>query len=158
MQAMPLSCTEVWEDGLFHGQMAVVEANIDDMNPEIYSAAMENLFTAGAVDVYIVPMIMKKARPANVLTVLTPPAALDKVVETILRETTSIGLRISYVEKRFLPRKMVELQTPWGMVKAKACYLKDELVNLAPEYEDCRRLSAETGIPVKQIYQTAKKE
>ncbi len=137
--------------------MVVIEANIDDMNPELYSAVMEELFLAGAVDVFITPIIMKKGRPASILTALTPSEGVDKVVEVFFRETTSIGVRIKQVEKRFLPRKIVEVSTPWGSVKAKMCYLNGEMVNIAPEYEDCRRLSRETGVALKKIYQSVGK-
>ncbi|MCK4260445.1 MAG: DUF111 family protein [Halanaerobiales bacterium] len=133
--------------------MAVIEANIDDMNPELYRSVMEKLFKEGAVDVFMIPIIMKKGRPANVLTALTPPERIDQVVEVFFRETTSIGLRISQVEKRFLPREIIEVPTLWGKVKAKACYYKGEMVNLALEYEDCRRLAEEVNIPIKRIYQ-----
>lgn len=138
--------------------MTIVEANIDDMNPEFYGVIMERLFAAGAVDVFMTPIIMKKSRPANKLTVLTRRVHLEQVVEVIFKESTSIGLRIITAEKRVLPRETVECQTPWGSVKAKACYLHGELVNLAPEYEDCHRLSNETGVPVKRIYQEAIKK
>lgn len=143
------------DDGLFHSRLAVVEANIDDMNPELYGEVMERLFAAGAVDVYLTPIIMKKGRPANLLTALVSDEFVDRVAETIFRETTSIGLRISPAEKRFLPREIIAVPTPWGPVKAKACYLRGEMVNLAPEYEDCRRLSREAGVAVKIIYQAA---
>ncbi len=138
--------------------MAVIEANIDDMNPEIYSTVLDKLFQAGAVDAFMVPIIMKKARPANILTALTPPEKLNQVIKVFFKETTSIGLRISYRDKRFLPREMIQVSTPWGAVNAKACYYQNELVNLALEYEDCRRLSEEVGVPVKMIYQAYKEE
>lgn len=134
--------------------MAIVEANIDDMNPELYAVVMEQLFSAGAVDAFLTPILMKKGRPANILTALTPPECLDQVTKVFFTETTSIGLRIQQVEKRYLPREMITVTTPWGPVKAKACYLQGKLVNLAPEYDDCRRLSQEAGVPIKQIYQT----
>lgn len=148
----------LYEDGLFHEPMAIVEANIDDMNPEFYPTVLERLFEAGAVDAFLTPILMKKSRPANMLTVLTAYRHLEQVVETVFQETTSIGVRIINAEKRFLPREMIEVATPWGSVKAKACYLRGELVNLAPEYEDCRRLSKEAGVPVKMIYQEIGKQ
>lgn len=146
------------DDGVLRAPMAIVEANIDDMNPEFYTNVFERLFEAGAVDAFLTPIIMKKGRPANKLTALTPYRHLEKVVETFFKETTSIGLRIINADKRFLPREMVEVTTPWGSVKVKACYLHGELVNFAPEYEDCRRLSKETGVAVKTIYQAALKK
>lgn len=144
-------------DGLNSEQVIVVEANIDDMNPEIYGTVFEKLFEAGAVDVFLTPIIMKKGRPANILTALTTETSLDKIVETYFKETTSIGLRINYGEKRFLPREKVEIETPWGPVLGKVGKLNGEIINLALEYEDCRRLSSEAGIPVKAVYQTAGK-
>ena len=134
--------------------MAVIEANIDDMNPEFYSVVMDRLFEAGAVDVFLTPIIMKKGRPANKLTALTPAKVVDDVVKIFFKETTSIGLRINWVEKRFLPREIIDVETPWGMVKAKACYLDGELVNLAPEFEDCKKLSEKKGVSIKRIYQS----
>ena len=138
--------------------MAIIEANIDDMNPEFYGLLFDKFFTAGAVDVFLSPIIMKKGRPANKLTVLSPPKEVDSIVEIFFKETTSIGLRINWVEKRFLPREIVEVETPWGDVKAKACYLDGEMVNLAPEFEDCKSLSQKTGVPIKRIYQSILKK
>lgn len=133
----------------------LLETNIDDMNPELFEYVAEKLKEAGAVDIYFTSIQMKKNRPAVMLSVLSPTEATGRVMEVLFRETTSIGLRQSVVSKRFLPREIVTVETEIGQVRIKLCRIGSEIVNIAPEYEDCRKLALETSRPIKQVYELA---
>lgn len=133
----------------------LLETNIDDMNPELFEYVSEKLKEAGAVDIYFTSIQMKKNRPAVMLSVLSPTEATGRVMEVLFRETTSIGLRQSVVTKRFLPREIVTVETEIGQVRIKLCRIGSEIVNIAPEYEDCRKLALETSRPIKQVYELA---
>jgi len=130
----------------------IIEANIDDLNPEIYDHVMECLFSCGALDVYFTPIQMKKNRPAVKITILANPSISNHVGEILLRETTTLGYRRQSVEKIMLPRKHVPVKTPWGTVRVKVAGPYPDYCNMAPEYEDCLRIAREKGIPLKQIY------
>lgn len=132
-----------------------VEANLDDMNPEWMPDAMAAVMEAGALDVYLTPMTMKKGRPAFRLGALCQEQTLRAVAETILRHTTSLGVRYRRLERLKLRREERTVDTPWGAVRVKVGRLGEERVNLAPEYEDCRRVAAAAGVPVKQVYAAA---
>ena len=129
----------------------LIECNIDDMNPEWYEFIVERLFQAGAHDVYLSNIIMKKTRPGTKLSVLCDDAGLEVLKETILRETTSIGLRFFPVEKSMLDRKELTISTIYGEVGIKVAYLNNEIIHQKPEYEDCKRIARETGKPLKEI-------
>ena len=141
-------------DGAGSDDVAVVEANIDDMNPELCEPLLEALFAAGAVDAWFTPIVMKKSRPALTVAALCPPSARDAVAAAMLRESTTIGVRFSTRQRRVLPRRIVEVDTPWGKVKVKVAGEGPE-ANGAPEYESCRTLAAAAGVPVKQVYLAA---
>jgi uncharacterized protein (TIGR00299 family) protein len=135
-------------------EIAVVEANIDDMNPELCEPLLEAVFAAGAVDAWFTSIVMKKSRPALTVAALCPPAARDAVAAAILRESTTIGVRFSTRQRTILPRHLVEVDTPWGRVPVKVAGDGDS-ANAAPEYEACRRLALSAGIPVKRVYLAA---
>ncbi|WP_028309238.1 nickel pincer cofactor biosynthesis protein LarC [Desulfitibacter alkalitolerans] len=137
---------------LDHHQQWMLECNIDDMNHEFIDHIMGRLFQAGARDVYITPIQMKKNRPALKLSVLYGKEIEEKVFSIIFTETTSIGIRKYPVEKVMLDRKTQSVETPWGNVNVKLAYYKGDLANIAPEYEDCKRLAEKTGLPIKHIY------
>ncbi len=130
----------------------IVETNIDDMNPEFYSHTEERLFQAGALDVYKTPILMKKSRPSVKLSVLTDASAEQAVLEVLFRETTSLGVRKYAVEKIMLPRTTDRAATRWGDVSVKLAYYKGEFIKYKAEYEDCRRLAVENGVPLAEIY------
>ncbi|GKU24895.1 nickel pincer cofactor biosynthesis protein LarC [Clostridium folliculivorans] len=130
----------------------LLETNIDDMNPEIYSYVEEKLFESGALDVFKTAIIMKKGRPAIKLSVLVTKKVEQKVLEVIFRETTSIGVRKFNVEKIMLNREFSKLTTKYGEVTVKNSYYKGELVKSKPEYEDCKRLAEENNVPISKIY------
>jgi pyridinium-3,5-bisthiocarboxylic acid mononucleotide nickel chelatase len=130
----------------------VIECNIDDMNPEFYDYIIDSLFAAGAKDVYITPIIMKKSRPAVTLSVLCSPDAEGRVNEILFRETSTIGVRKYQVEKTMLDRKIENIKTRFGEVRVKSAYYRGECIKSKPEYDDCIKIAREQGIPVNQVY------
>jgi uncharacterized protein (TIGR00299 family) protein len=142
------------ENDLQADQAVLIEANIDDMNPEIYGYLYDLLLEKGAKEVYITPVHMKKGRPGNLLSVLVDEAQLDLLCRTVLSETTTIGLRYHRVERRKLQRRIITVDTPYGPVRAKLCRL-DTLERLSPEYEDCARIAREQSVPILEVYAAA---
>jgi uncharacterized protein (TIGR00299 family) protein len=132
-----------------------IEANVDDMSPELCSHAGDAAFAAGAVDVWWTPITMKKGRPALLLAALAPGPARDAVVAAILRETTTIGVRFDPVERRILARDVVEVTTPYGAIRVKVARDGDAVVNAAPEHDDCVAAARRHGVPLKQVYAAA---
>jgi|Deesub1362B_J571_1020462.scaffolds.fasta_scaffold03432_4 hypothetical protein len=130
----------------------ILEANIDDMNPEFCEHLMERLLSRGALDVTWTPLLMKKGRPGGLLRLLSPPSRLQDLSETLMRESTTIGVRCYPVRRRCLERSHETVETPWGPVRVKVSRLQGEVVNALPEYEDCRCLAERTGVPLKEIY------
>ncbi|MFW6269069.1 MAG: nickel insertion protein [Bacillota bacterium] len=127
------------------------------MNPEFYEYVMEKLFAAGALDVYYTPLYMKKNRPGVKLSVLVEKADLEDTANILLRETTTLGVRIIDNIRRFcLDRRIEEVETPWGKVKIKIACKNDKIINIAPEYEDCKEIAQKEGIPLKQIFDQVK--
>ncbi len=131
--------------------VTVIEANLDDMNPQIYGYFVERALQSGALDVFATPVQMKKNRPGQLLTVLCAPEAADRLVDLIFRETTTIGVRTYTARRRTLERESVPINTPLGVVRMKVSRLNGHILNAAPEYEDCQRLAAERGVPLKQV-------
>jgi pyridinium-3,5-bisthiocarboxylic acid mononucleotide nickel chelatase len=132
-----------------------IEANVDDMSPELSSFAVDAAFAAGAVDVWWTPITMKKGRPALLLAALAPADRRDAVIAAILRETTTIGVRFDPVERRILPRDLVEVQTPYGPIRVKVARDGGAVVNAAPEHDDCVAAARRHGVPLKQVYAAA---
>ncbi len=130
------------------GVVTVIEANIDDAAPELLGHAMERLLEAGALDVTLEPVYMK--RPGVRLSVIADPAQQEKLAALLFEETTTLGVRFWQAERRVLPRSHAEVQTPYGKVR-----MKVSPAGSAPEFEDCRRLAAESGKPLKEIYAAA---
>lgn len=130
--------------------VTVIEANLDDATPELLGHAMERLLEAGALDVTLEPVHMKKQRPGVRLSVISDPAAQERLAALLFEETTTLGVRFWQAERRVLPRSHVEVETPYGRVR-----MKVSPAGSAPEFEDCRRLAAETGKPLKEIYAAA---
>ena len=133
----------------------MIESNIDDMNPEFYDFVMDRLFSKGALDVFFTPVLMKKGRPATSISVLSPAGKEGLLSKILFQETTSLGLRRYRVEREKLHRKMIQVKTVYGEVPVKVAFLGKEEMNLAPEYEACRKLAEEKNIPLKKIYQEA---
>ncbi len=136
--------------------IAVIEATIDDANPQILGYASDQLLAAGAWDVFRQPVQMKKGRTGVQMTVLCRPDLVPALRDLLLRETTTIGLRWRFENKMALAREFSEVETPWGKVRIKiARFASGEVANAAPEYEDCRALAAQHAIPIKQVMQKA---
>jgi uncharacterized protein (TIGR00299 family) protein len=133
----------------------VFAANIDDMNPELYPYVMEKLFEAGAEDVWLYPIQMKKNRPAVSLSVLVPPSHEEDIKEVLFAETKTLGMRISEVDKEYLDREIIRVDTPFGRLRVKLARQQGRPVNIAPEYEDCRKAAAASGVPLKDVYAAA---
>lgn len=131
----------------------MIEANIDDLNPQVYPYVIEKLLSAGARDAWTTPIMMKKGRPAVKLSVLADKEMLPSLTAIIFAETSSIGMRHYQVNREEAERKIVEIQTQWGLLHAKVSYFQGEVCNIAPEYEDCRQIADELGIPLKTVWQ-----
>ena len=127
---------------LLRDQMVVLEANIDDMNPELFDAAVEALFAAGARDVTLAPLTMKKGRPGTLLQVIAEPRLRDALAAVMLRETTTIGVRSHPVERLLLPRTERTVTTRFGAIRVKVATLPDGSERAAPEHDDCRSCRA----------------
>src|SRR5262245_32516220 len=137
------------------GDVVVIEANIDDMNPQNFAYVNEKLLQAGAIDVFSVPVQMKKGRQGQLLQVLAPSDAVDALSRVIFQETTTIGVRKYGVERTTLDREFVEVETEYGKVKIKVSKLGGEIVNFAPEFDDCVRLARDNNVPLKRIQAAA---
>ena len=136
-------------------RVLLIEANIDDMNPEVYGYLFDRLLAQGACDVYATPVLMKKGRPGNVLSVLAPAGRLDELAAIVLQETTTIGLRYYGVERRVLERQIRAVATPYGEVNVKFSCI-DGRSRAAPEYEDCARLAQQHQVPLLSVYEAAR--
>src|SRR5205807_9650266 len=121
----------------FDEEIAVIEANLDDMNPQIYGYFLEKALASGALDVYATPVQMKKNRPGTLLTVLCRPESVDALMKLIFAETTTFGARTYRAERRVLPREFVEVTTGFGPVRVKVSRVNGRILHVAPEYEDC---------------------
>ena len=135
--------------------IAVLEATLDDMTPELFGNFIDQALSAGALDAYVVPVQMKKSRPGMSLTVLTHTDDRERIAQLIFTETTTIGLRVRTEERYVLPRRIITVQTQWGDVRIKLATLGGAVANCAPEYEDCRRIAAQNKIPLKHVMQEA---
>ena len=146
--------------GEFGGQverhLVKLEANIDDMNPQIYGWLYERLFSAGALDVWTTPIYMKKNRPAQMLSVLVDAEHRELCIKIIFEETTTIGLRVIEIARRVeAVRKIARVETSFGSVQCKVSAYDGKIVSITPEYEDCRRLAEKNSVPLKAVWQEA---
>jgi uncharacterized protein (TIGR00299 family) protein len=132
-------------------RVTVIECEIDDMNPQIFGVAMDRLYAAGALDVFYVPVQMKKNRPGTLLTVVAPPDLRERLSEIVFRETTTIGLRYSDVDRECLQREMITVETPVGAIRFKIARRDGRVINAAPEFEDVARRAAEHNLAVKDV-------
>ncbi|SFA85833.1 nickel pincer cofactor biosynthesis protein LarC [Selenomonas ruminantium] len=145
-------------NGAVDSKLAVIEVNIDDMNPQIYGYLYEKLLAAGALDVWTTPIFMKKNRPAQMLSVLVDEEKQNACVAIIFAETTSIGLRIMPVAQRLeASRHIAKVETKYGVVNCKVSAWEGKICSVSPEYEDCKALAVEKQVPLKLIQQEAMK-
>ena len=135
--------------------VSVIEANLDDLNPQIFGYVMDRLFAEGALDVFGTPVQMKKGRPGMVLTVLARQEQASQMTKIIFSETTTLGVRMREERRQVLQRRSTSVQTQWGEVRIKVANLNGTITNYAPEYEDCRRIAEEKGVPLKSVMQEA---
>jgi hypothetical protein len=135
--------------------VSVIEANVDDMSPQLFGYVIDRLLEAGALDVFATPVQMKKSRPGLVLTVLARNQDVERLSKMIFAETTTLGMRIRQEQRLTLERQHVTVTTPWGEVRVKLGSLDGVVCNAAPEFEDCRRLAAGHNVPLKQVMQEA---
>ena len=135
--------------------ITVLETNLDDINSEILGQFIESALAAGALDVFHTPIQMKKNRPGVLLTLLCGPAEADKFSELILRNTTSFGVRRYAAERRKLAREFSQVQTPFGEVTVKTGRLDGRIVQVAPEFESCKKRAEAARVPLKEVYQAA---
>ncbi|MGI6609017.1 MAG: nickel pincer cofactor biosynthesis protein LarC [Limnochordia bacterium] len=143
-------------DGLDEDHVEVLEADIDDMNPECSQHVIDQLLSAGALDAYFTPIVMKKGRPALKLTVLSAPTGVEACVATTLRETTTLGVRCLGARRHKLRRDWMDVQVEGNPVRVKLGRWHQEVVNVAPEYDDCQRTAQATDLPLKLVYDRAK--
>jgi pyridinium-3,5-bisthiocarboxylic acid mononucleotide nickel chelatase len=132
-------------------RVSVIECEIDDMNPQIFGVVMERLYAAGALEVFYVPVQMKKNRPGTLLSVVASPDQRSRMTAIIFRETTTIGLRYYDVERECLERRIVPVETPLGLVRFKIASRGGDVINAVPEFEDCAKLAAAHNLPVKEV-------
>jgi hypothetical protein len=135
--------------------LTLLSTNIDDMNPEWLPAVMDRLLAAGARDVWLTPILMKKGRPAHTLSALADPAAVPALREIVYTHTTSLGIRQEPTDRHRLTRETVTVDTAWGSIRMKIATLPDGEWRASPEYEDCRRLSEARDVPLQTLYDAA---
>jgi uncharacterized protein (DUF111 family) len=133
----------------------VMETTVDDMTPEVAGHVQERLLAAGALDVFIAPVQMKKNRPGMNLTVIAEHGRRPELGEILFEETTTLGVRIHEVERQVLERKIVKVKTRFGRISVKLGLSGDEVLNVAPEFEDCKRIASEKRVSLKQVQHAA---
>jgi hypothetical protein len=131
--------------------VSVIEANVDDMSPQLYGFFIDQALAAGALDVTCTPVQMKKDRPGILVSVLCAPERSDALAQMLFEQTTTIGVRIYEARRKVLEREVLSVETPYGPVKIKVARREGKVLNVAPEYEDCQRLATEKGVPLKQV-------
>jgi hypothetical protein len=136
-------------------EITVIEANLDDMNPQIYGYFQEKALAAGALDVFTTPVQMKKNRPGTLLTVLCQPADAQTLMTLIFAETTTFGVRTHAAQRRVLPREFVKVTTSFGEVRVKLSRVNGRILHVAPEYDDCRKLAEEKNVPLQRVINEA---
>jgi uncharacterized protein (TIGR00299 family) protein len=140
------------QGGAHEETVVILEANLDDTNPEWLGFLMERLFEAGALDVVFSPGYMKKNRPAVLVHVMGKPHQKDQLMDLLFSESTTLGVRFHFTQRRILERSSVEMDSPWGRMKVKKVFRPDGSFHLLPEFEECRRIAKEKGLPMKDVY------
>jgi pyridinium-3,5-bisthiocarboxylic acid mononucleotide nickel chelatase len=135
--------------------VSVIEANMDDMNPQIYGYLVEKALAAGALDIYATSAQMKKNRPGMVVTILCEPSNEGRMMDLLFRETTTIGVRTHQAMRKTLEREFVRVATEWGDVRMKVSRMAGAIVNAAPEFEDCRKIAESNGVALKAVMTAA---
>lgn len=153
-------CNTSNEDNYCEDSLTVIETNIDNMNPEFYEHIVSLLFAAGAVDVYLTPIIMKKGRPGQILSCLVPLESQSVIINLLLRETSSLGVRLYPCHRYKLNREIISVSTDYGLISVKVGRHpgNQSVMNIAPEWEDCKAAALQSNTPVKTVYDLAKAE
>jgi uncharacterized protein (TIGR00299 family) protein len=136
-------------------EISIIEANLDDMNPQIYGYVLEKALLAGALDVYTTALQMKKNRPGTLLTILCRPEDTEALMSLIFAETTTFGVRSHRAQRRALPREWVNVSTAYGSVRIKLSRSNGHILHVTPEYDDCRKLAVEKQVPLQQVISEA---
>lgn len=139
-----------------HKTLTMVETNIDDMNPELYDYLYDKLFQEGALEVFLSPVQMKKNRPGIVLQVIVPPEKEMAIARTIFQETTTLGVRYYPIQRYELTRESFPIETRYGTIRMKLGKWGEEIMNVSPEYEDCRQAALKSNVPLKIVYEESK--
>jgi hypothetical protein len=152
----PANALAVWigEKVATDSGVTLIETNLDDMAPNLVAALCEDLMEAGALDVSVIPALMKKGRAGHLVTVMAPPELVAALTDHLLRHSTTLGVRMTNAQRVIADRRIVEVQTSLGAAHAKVKELGGRAVDVTPEYEDCRRISRETGIDLRQVMRT----
>ena len=146
----------VSEAGEYWGApVTVIETNVDDMSPQIYGYFAERALAAGALDVFSTAAQMKKNRPGLLVTILSEPENVSRLIDVVFRETTTIGVRTYEVRRKTLDREMAPVTTKFGEVRVKLSRMNGSVLNATPEYEDCQKIAAERGVPLKEVIAAA---
>jgi uncharacterized protein (TIGR00299 family) protein len=142
------------------GVHTVVEmtCEIDDMNPQLFGPVMDHLLAAGALDVYFAPVQMKKSRPGTLVTVIARPEDREKLSGILFAETTTIGVRFQQMQRECLDREVRTIATPLGGIRFKIAGRGGRVLNASPEFDDCARIAAERGLPIKEVQAIAVRE
>jgi uncharacterized protein (TIGR00299 family) protein len=144
-------------DGYEQDEITVIETNIDDLNPQVYGYLQERLLEAGALDVFLTSVQMKKGRPGTLVTVLAPSSSVEALSAIIFAETSSLGVRTYQVRRHKLSRELKEIKTKYGKIRVKIAGIKGKVQQVSPEYEDCRKIAQRKGIAFREVYEEAKK-
>ena len=142
----------------FDEEVRVIEANLDDLNPQIYGYFVERALAAGALDVFTAPVQMKKGRPGTLLTLLCKPDRAKELMDLVFAETTTFGLRSYTAQRRVLPREWESVQTRFGEARLKVARVKGKVLQVSPEYEDCRKLAEEKKVALREVMEEAMRQ
>jgi hypothetical protein len=137
--------------------LILLETNVDDLSPEISGFVLERAFAAGALDVWFAPIVMKKSRPAVLISILCRPADKEKFLQLLFRETSTLGVRETEIKRRALPRETVRVETVFGAIDVKAAKSNGKILKAAPEYEQCRAAALEFDVPLREVERAALK-
>jgi len=144
-------------DGYVHDEALLIETNIDDMNPEFYNYIMDKLFSQGALDVFLTPIQMKKNRPAQMFSIIVYEQNLKEILKVLFSESTTLGVRIKEVKRLKLTQQNFIAETKYGKIKVKVGIFREDIKTIAPEYQDCQKIAQQHQVPLKEVYEEAKK-
>ncbi|MBC7327510.1 nickel pincer cofactor biosynthesis protein LarC [bacterium] len=145
-------CSDFGKEEVIH-----LQTNIDDMPPTLFEPIIDKLFSEGALDVFLQPIIMKRSRPAVILSVLCYPQNAEKLAEIIFKETTTLGIRFNRLERAILEREIVKVKTIWGEVEVKVGKLEGKVITISPELRSCEKIAETHGIPLRIVVEEVKR-